>query len=66
MNPLDRYPAVRSALYMFQWVANGVLVIAGVVFATLGTSLDELPGIVRSGGPLPRGEVTAADASATA
>ena len=29
-------------------------------------SLDELPGIVRSGGPLPRGEVTAADASATA
>jgi hypothetical protein len=43
VNPLDQYPAVRSALYMAQWVANGVLVIAGVVFATLGTSLDDLP-----------------------
>lgn len=43
MNPLDQYPAVRSALYMLQWVANGVLVIAGVVFTSLGTSLDELP-----------------------
>jgi putative hydrolase of the HAD superfamily len=29
-------------------------------------SLDELPGIVRAGGPLPRGEVPAADSSATA
>ena len=29
-------------------------------------SLDELPGIVRSGGPLPRGVVTAAAAAATA
>lgn len=43
MNPLDQYPAVRWALYMLQWVVNGVLVIAGVVLATLGTALDDLP-----------------------
>lgn len=43
MNPIDKYPAIRAALYMVQWVANGVLVIAGVVFATLGTALDDLP-----------------------
>lgn len=43
MNPLDQYPAIRSALYMFQWVVNGVLLIAGVVFATLGVSIDDLP-----------------------
>lgn len=43
MNPLDRYPAARSALYLVQWVVNGVLVIAGVVFATLGTPIDKLP-----------------------
>lgn len=43
MNPLDQYPAIRSALYMFQWVVNGVLLIAGVVFATLGVAIDALP-----------------------
>lgn len=43
MNPLDQYPAARSFLYMLQWVANGVLVIAGVVFTSLGTAIDELP-----------------------
>lgn len=43
MNPLDRYPSVRAALYMLQWVVNGVLLIAGIVFATIGTSLDNLP-----------------------
>lgn len=43
MNPLEQYPAIRSAFYMLQWVANGVLVIAGVVFAALGTALDDLP-----------------------
>lgn len=43
MNPLDRYPSVRSALYMVQWVANGILTIAGVVFVTLGRDLDKLP-----------------------
>lgn len=43
MNPLDQYPAVRSALYLVQWVVNGVLSIAGVVFAAQGTNLDKLP-----------------------
>lgn len=43
MNPLDRYPSVRAALYLFQWVVNGVLTIAGVVFVSLGTPLDSLP-----------------------
>lgn len=43
MNPLDQYPQIRAALYLVQWVANGVLSITGVVFATLGTSLDALP-----------------------
>lgn len=43
MNPLDNYPAVRSALYMLQWVANGVLTVAGVVFTANGTAIDSLP-----------------------
>lgn len=43
MNPLDQYPQARKALYMVQWVANGVLTIAGIVFATNGTALDALP-----------------------
>lgn len=43
MNPLDRYPAARSALYMLQWVVNGVLTIAGVVFVATDTGLDQLP-----------------------
>ena len=43
MNPLTNYPAVRSALYIVQWVANGVLTIAGTVFVALGTDLDALP-----------------------
>lgn len=43
MNPLDQYPQIRQALYLVQWVVNGVLTIAGVVFVTLGTDLDNLP-----------------------
>lgn len=43
MNPLDQYPQIRAALYLVQWVVNGVLTIAGVVFATTGTPLDLLP-----------------------
>jgi len=43
MNPLDQYPQIRQALYLVQWVVNGVLTIAGVVFVTLGTGLDSLP-----------------------
>lgn len=43
MNPLDRYPHIRETAYLLQWVVNGFLTIAGVVFATLGTSLEDLP-----------------------
>lgn len=43
MNPLDKYPAIRSALYMVQWAVNGVLTIAGVVFVSRGVSIDRLP-----------------------
>jgi hypothetical protein len=43
MNPLEQYPGVRKALYTLQWIANGVLTIAGVVFTAQGTSLDALP-----------------------
>lgn len=43
MNPLNDLPAVRKALYLVQWVINGVLVIAGVVFLTQGTATEELP-----------------------
>lgn len=43
MNPLNDHPDIRRAAYFVQWLANGVLLIAGIVFATLGTSLDDLP-----------------------
>ena len=43
MNPLDSYPKARKALYAVQWVVNGVLTIAGVVFVAQGTALDALP-----------------------
>lgn len=43
MNPLDQYPQIRSALYTVQWVVNGVLTVAGVVFVANGTNLDALP-----------------------
>ena len=43
MNPLEQYPGVRKALYTLQWIANGVLSIAGVVFTAQGTNLDALP-----------------------
>jgi len=43
MNPLDRYPAIRAALYLVQWIANGVLSVAGVVFLTIGTAAEDLP-----------------------
>lgn len=43
MNPLDNYPSIRAGLYLFQWVVNGFLTIAGVVFVSLGTALDALP-----------------------
>ena len=40
---LSDYPQVRKALYMVQWLANGVLIVAGAVFLTQQTPLDELP-----------------------
>lgn len=43
MNPLDRYPSIRASLYMVQWVVNGVLTIAGVVFVTRGVAVENLP-----------------------
>jgi hypothetical protein len=43
MNPLDQYPAVRKALYLLQWVVNGVLAVAGAVFAVQDTAIDALP-----------------------
>lgn len=43
MNPLDQYPAIRKALYVVQWVVNGVLAVAGAVFLARGTALDALP-----------------------
>lgn len=43
MNPLEQYPGVRKALYTLQWIANGVLTIAGIVFAANGTAIDSLP-----------------------
>lgn len=43
MNPLDKYPSVRAALYMIQWVVNGILTIAGVVFVTRGVAVENLP-----------------------
>ena len=43
MNPLTNHPQIRAALYIVQWVVNGILTIAGTVFVALGTSLDALP-----------------------
>ena len=43
MNPLDRYPRAREVAYFIQWTVNGFLTIAAVVFATLGTRLEDLP-----------------------
>lgn len=38
MNPLDQYPGVRKALYIFQWVVNLALGVLGVVFTAQGLS----------------------------
>jgi hypothetical protein len=43
MNPLDQYPGVRKALYTVQWIVNGVLTVAGVVFLTKGQDPSHLP-----------------------
>jgi hypothetical protein len=43
MNPLDAYPQIRKVLYTVQWMVTGVLSIAGVVFVTQGTAVENLP-----------------------
>ena len=43
MNPLSDLPGVRNVLYIIQWVINGILVIAGVVFTATGTAIESLP-----------------------
>lgn len=43
MNPLDNMPGARKVLYVVQWVVNGVLTIAGVVFLTQQTPTEDLP-----------------------
>ena len=43
MNPLDQYPQIRRYLYLLQWVANGVLSVAGAYFVAAGVAVDDLP-----------------------
>lgn len=43
MNPLNDLPAVRKALYIVQWLVNGVLVVAGAVFVVTSTAVEDLP-----------------------
>lgn len=43
MNPLNSRPQIRNALYIVQWLVNGVLTVAGAYFAIDGTGLDALP-----------------------
>jgi len=43
VNPLNDYPKIRKALYVVQWVVNGVLTLAGAYFAATGTALGDLP-----------------------
>lgn len=42
-NPLNKYPKIREYLYLLQWVVNGVLAVAAVVFLVQGTDLDDVP-----------------------
>jgi 4-hydroxybenzoate polyprenyltransferase len=36
VNPLDQYPKLRKALYLAQWVLNGVTGVLGIVFTAQG------------------------------
>lgn len=38
MNPLDNYPGVRKALYLIQWLVNGVTGVMGIIFTAQGES----------------------------
>lgn len=44
MNPLNDLPEVRKALYIIQWVVNGILVVTGAVAVAQGWDAEELPG----------------------
>lgn len=55
MNPLNEYPGLRKALYLIQWVANGVLVVTGAVLVATNTPFDDVPqwySIALASGPI--------------
>lgn len=44
MNPLDRFPRVREALYLIQWVVTGAQTVLSAYFTfALGQSVDSWP-----------------------
>lgn len=43
MNPLNDLPAVRKALYILQWVVNGILAVTGAVVVVKGWGIEQLP-----------------------
>jgi len=43
VNPLDRYPAIRAALYLAQWVFNGITVVLSAVFTFTTGMPDDWP-----------------------
>lgn len=43
MNPLSKYPRAREVLYLIQWLANGVLSVAGAYFVAAGVDIADLP-----------------------
>ena len=42
-NPIDELPGVRKALYVLQWVVNGVLTVTAAVFLVNGTDIEDWP-----------------------
>lgn len=42
-NPLNKYPKIREYLYLLQWLVNGVLAVAAVVFLVQGRNLEDVP-----------------------
>jgi uncharacterized membrane protein YhdT len=44
MNPLDNLPQIRKALYVVQWVLNGIATVLGAYFAVATEKgVDQLP-----------------------
>lgn len=52
MNPLDNYPAVRKALYLVQWLVNGIIVVAGAYYVLADVSPDKWYIIAAGLGPV--------------